>query len=104
VVGLGGTVLSRWWVGLVGGLAFLVAARRPRLRWATALAAPAMLAAAAAYVVVQQARNGYVQVLEWPSFFDRVNDVAWLAVVLLAAGALLEILDRRARGRDPGSG
>jgi hypothetical protein len=93
-VALGAAALSRWWVGVVVGAAFLLGARRPRLRWIGALTAPAALAVAAGYVVVQQARYGYAPVLEWPSFFDRVNALAWLAVLLLAADAVLEVLQR----------
>jgi hypothetical protein len=94
-VGVGAAALSQWWVGVVVGAAFLLGARRPRLRWATALAAPAAFAVAAGYVIVQQARHHYPSVLEWPSFFDRVNALAWLAVLLLAADAVLEVLQRR---------
>jgi arabinofuranan 3-O-arabinosyltransferase len=90
-------LLSRWWVGLVVGIAFVVGARLPRWRWIAALAAPAALVAAAGYVVVQQARNDYAQVLEWPTFFARVHSLAWLAVLLVAADALVDVLVRRRR-------
>ena len=79
-------VLSRWWVGIVVGGAFLLAARRPRLRVVTAFAAPAALAVVAVFVIVQQARHHYPSTLDWPANFDRVNAVAWLAVGFIAAG------------------
>ena len=100
-VALGAAALSRWWVGLVVGAAFLLAARWPRLRWITKLAAPAALAAVALYVVVQQARHHYPSVLEWPANFDRVNAVAWLAVLLLVSDAVLEVLQRFQARRHP---
>ena len=44
----------------------------------------------------------YPAVFEWPTFFDDVHTLAWLAVVLLAADALVEFLRarRRAAPRD----
>jgi len=75
---------------------------RPRRRWLLAVGAPAALAIAGAYVVVQQSRHLYPAVFEWPTFFDDVHTLAWLAVVLLAADALVEFLRarRRAAPRD----
>jgi hypothetical protein len=48
----------------------------------------------ALYVVAQQARHHYPSVLDWPANFDRVNAVAWLAVLLLVSDAVLEVLQR----------
>ncbi len=54
---------------------------------------------AALYVVVQQYRHDYVADLDWPGRFASVNDLAWLAVVLLLADVVIEVLRRRASER-----
>ncbi len=93
------------WVGLVAGGATLAVLLRPRLRWLLTFGAPAALAVAGAYVVIQQSRHVYPSVFEWPTFFDGVHAVAWLAVVLLAADAVVELVrSRRLDGRTDGDG
>jgi hypothetical protein len=43
-------------------------------------------------------------VFEWPTFFERVHVLGWLAVGLLAADALVEVVrTRRRRASDPPS-
>jgi len=108
-VTLAAALLVTPWVGLVAGAALFVALVRPRLRWLLAIGAPVALAIAGAYVVIQQWRHMYPPVFEWPTFFDDVHAVAWLAVVLLAADALVEFLRARRRAGasstgDPRSG
>jgi hypothetical protein len=71
----------------------------PRTRFLVSLGAPAALAVAALYVVVQQYRHDYVADLDWPGRFTSVNDLAWLAVVLLLADVVIEVLRRRAGER-----
>ena len=46
--------------------------------------------------------DDYVADLDWPGRFTSVNDVAWLAVVLLLADVVIEVIRRRAgeRARD----
>jgi hypothetical protein len=57
------------------------------------------LAIAAGYVVVQQARHGYPTISSWPSQFDAVTGVTWLALWLLAADVVVRWVRDRA-GRD----
>ena len=45
---------------------------------------------AALYVVVQQYRYDYVADLDWPGRFTSINNLAWLAVVLLLADVVVE--------------
>jgi arabinofuranan 3-O-arabinosyltransferase len=91
------------WVGLVVGGATLAVLLRPRLRWLLTIGAPTALAVAGGYVFVQQWRHMYPSVFEWPTFFDGVHAVAWLAVVLLAADAVVELIrSRRLDGRTDG--
>lgn len=66
------------------------------------LGAPSALVLCALYVVVQQHRYDYVSDLDWPSRFSRVNDLAWLAVLLLFTDVLVQWARRRATR--PGTG
>jgi len=65
-----------------------------------AIGAPLALGIAGLYVLVEQTLNEYPPVFEWPTFFDRVQVLGWLAVALLAADALVEVV--RTRRRRPG--
>jgi len=52
------------------------------------------------YILVQQYRHHFAPRFEWPTFFGRVNQLAWLAVLALAADVIIEIvLERRRRSR-----
>ncbi len=48
--------------------------------------------------MVQQYRYDYPPDLDWPGHFQRINNLAWLAVILLLADVVVEALRRRARG------
>ena len=61
---------------------------------------PVALAACGLYIAIQQHRHRFAARFEWPTFFARVNQLAWLAVVALAADVVIEIADRRRRARD----
>jgi hypothetical protein len=97
-VAIASSLLVTWWMGLVVGAVTLAVLLRPPLRWLLTVGAPAALAAAGAYVVVQQTRHLYPAVFEWPTFFDAVHVVALLAVLLLAADAVVELVRSRRRG------
>jgi arabinofuranan 3-O-arabinosyltransferase len=86
--------------GLLVALLALAALLRPRWRAALAIGAPAALGLAGLYVLVEQMRHRYPPVFEWPTFFDRVHVLGWLAVVFLAADALVEVVRTRRRTRD----
>jgi arabinofuranan 3-O-arabinosyltransferase len=100
VAGLAGAVLARWWVGLLAGVLTAAALLRPRARVLLALGAPAALALAALYVIVQQYRHRYAPDFFWLTHFDRVQTIAWLAVILLACDALVEVVRTRTASRD----
>jgi hypothetical protein len=91
VAGIG----SRPWIGLVVGAAVLAALVVPRARALLTIGAAGVFAGAAAYVVVQQARHGYPTIASWPSQFDAVADLTWLALWLLGADVVVELV----RGR-----
>jgi hypothetical protein len=90
-----GALLSAWWVGLLAGALVVLVALRPRLRALLTIGAPLALALCAAYVIVQQHRHHYPPDLDWPPQFTRINEIAWLAVILLVADVVVEWLRRR---------
>jgi arabinofuranan 3-O-arabinosyltransferase len=65
-----------------------------------AVGAPVALALAAGFIVIEQIRQGYPAVFQWPTFFERVHIVGWLAVVLLAADVVVEQARQRAAPAD----
>ena len=104
IAGLAGAVLARWWVGLLAGVLTAVVLFRPRTRALLALGVPAALALAALYVTVQQYRHRYAPDFFWLTHFDRVQEIAWLAVILLACDALVEVVRTRSRAREVANG
>jgi hypothetical protein len=98
-------VLTNPLPGLLVGLLVPAALVRPRLRVVLAIGAPVALGLAGLYVL-EQTLNEYPPVFEWPTFFDRVHVLGWLAVALIAADALVEVVRTRRRrpGEPPPSG
>ena len=92
-------VASRPWIGLVVAAATLAALLAPRARIVLTAGSVVAFALAAAYVVVQQARHGYPTIAGWPSQFDAVADLSWLAVWLLGADVVVEQLRDRVASR-----
>ena len=88
-------LLAAPWVGVVVGAATLVALLHPRGRAVLSIGAPLALVAAGAFVTIQQARHGYPAVFEWPTYFDDVHVIGWLAVLLLGADALCDVVRSR---------
>ena len=88
-------LVSRWWIGILAGVGVVAVLLRPRLRGILSIGAPIALAAVGAYVAIAQFRNDYIAEFVWPEHFGRVNDLAWLAVVLLACDAVVEVLRTR---------
>ena len=82
-------------IGALVGSATLAAMLRSRLRWLLSIGAPVALAVAGGYVIVQQTRNHYPAVFEWPTYFESIHAVAWLAVMLLVADAVGEVVRSR---------
>ena len=54
----------------------------------------AAIALAALYTAVQQLRYHYLAQFEWPTRFHAAHTLAWWAVLLLAADALVELVRR----------
>ena len=99
--GLAAAVLIKPLAGLLVGLLVLAALVRPRWRVVLAVGAPVALGVAGLYVLVEQTLEKYPPVFEWPTFFDRVHVLGWLAVAFVAADALVEVVrTRRRRGAE----
>ena len=64
---------------------------RPLMGWA----APAVMAACAAYMVTEQAGHGFLSNIDWPGQFPVANTLGWAAVLLLAGDALVEAVRQR---------
>jgi len=48
-------------------------------------------------VFIEQWRYKYPSIFTWPTFFDAVHVVGWLAVILLTVDAVVEFLRTRQR-------
>ncbi|HEV7523930.1 MAG TPA: hypothetical protein VGP92_03145, partial [Acidimicrobiia bacterium] len=99
--GLVGALVVAPWVGVLTAAVTLVVVLRPKLRAIVMTAPAALLALCGLYVVVQQYRYRYPSVLEWPTLFPHARTLAWIAVVLLMADAVVEILLAHKRGPGP---
>jgi len=95
VLGLVGALVAAPWVGLVVAAATVGSLLDRRLRAATRIAAFGVLVVAAGYVVAQELVQGYPAAFDWPQRFLRVNELPWLALLLLAASVVVDlVLDR----------
>jgi hypothetical protein len=94
-----GAVLQPWAAPILAA-ATLAALWWPRARALLRLFPALAIALCGLYILVQQYRHHFAPRFEWPTFFGRVNQLAWLAVLALAADAIIEIvLERRRRSR-----
>jgi hypothetical protein len=94
---LAGLAVAPWVGVLVAAVAALVVTR-PRVRPWVMLAPAALLALCGVYMAYEQYHYIYPSVFEWPTLFPRARTLAWIAVVLLAADAVIEILRARFDG------
>jgi len=95
VCGLLAALVVAPWVGVLVAAVIAVVVVWPRLRAVVMVAPAALLALCAFYIVVEQYRYRYPSVFEWPTVFPHARTLAWIAVVLLAADAVTEILRAR---------
>jgi arabinofuranan 3-O-arabinosyltransferase len=93
----GGVV--RPWVGILVGVLTAIVLVRPRFRLLLTAAPPTLLAASALYIMAKQWHVKYPPFFEWPTFFEAVHILGWLAVVLIAADAWVEVLRTRPRSK-----
>jgi hypothetical protein len=80
------------WAAPVVGLAVAVVLLRPTLRVILTIGAVACVAISGLYVTQLEVRYHFPAGADWPSNFSSVTWVAWLAVALLVADAVIEYL------------
>ncbi len=99
-VGLFAGLFVQPWAGPILAAATVAAIWWPRARAGLRLFPPFALALCGLYIAVQQQRHHFAAHFEWPTFFGRVNQLAWLAVVVLGADVAIEVVDRLRHGWD----
>jgi hypothetical protein len=82
------------WVGIIVGFATLALTQRARTRAVVVALPAALLALGGVYIVVEQVQHRWPSVFEWPTLFPYARTPAWIAVVLLAADAIVEVVRR----------
>jgi hypothetical protein len=100
VVGL----VAGWLAAVVTAAAVLVCCRERRARSVLALGAPLWLALAAAWVLIRQWHSKPTAAGEWPSEFEVIHPVGWLAVAFLLATLLVDHAWAKAGQRVGGPG
>lgn len=96
-----------WWqiLSVVPYTALVIwAMRRPDARGLLGVAAAGCLFASASFYVIQQFRHRFPPDFVWPQLFDRVHLVGLMAIFLLAAEAVRELVVRRWRPRTSADG
>ncbi len=101
-VGLVAGVFVKPAAGLLLGLTALWALVSSRARSLLTVGSVALIGLTGLYVVVQQFRYRYPPEFEWPTFFPIGNTLVWIAIVLLTADVVVELV-RRGRPRESGS-
>jgi hypothetical protein len=93
--GLASSLVAGVPTGLLVAAAVLVVLTRPSARVLLGIGSVVALALAGLYTTVQQFRYDYLPQFEWPTRFHRAHVIAWLAVCLLAADALVDFVRHR---------
>jgi hypothetical protein len=93
--GLGAAIASSPAVGLIVAAAALVGVVFGRGTLLTRFGPAAAVLALGTAVVVQQIWYHYFPTLQWPSNFTGTNALGWLAVTLLAASVVVDLVRAR---------
>ena len=87
--------VSRWWIGLLAGLAVLLAcSARRHARWSPGVLALSCIGLMSAYVVVLQARYGGPHDGAWPGLWGKAHLLGWGALAMVVAELVIELRDR----------
>jgi len=98
--GLAGAITAPIAAPIIAG-AVLIGGMIPWSRLLFVLAPVGLLAATGYYMVDQQIRHRYVSNIGWPAVFPVANTFAWMAVVALLAGAVVEVARWRPWSDEP---
>ena len=94
--------LTRPWIGLLAGVATLLAVWVRRGRLLSGLFLLGSVGAAGAYVLIQQVRFDIPPGGHWPGLFGTAHVLGWIGLSLLVAETVLSLVeDRRARHAPP---
>jgi len=87
--------VSRWWIGLLAGLAVLLACSvRRHARWLPGVLTLTCIGLMSAYVVVLQARYGGPHDGAWPGLWGKAHLLGWGALAMVVAELVIELRDR----------
>jgi hypothetical protein len=92
------------WIGVLVGVIVAAALRWRAVRLFLAVAPAFLLAGAGLYIAFAQIRYQTPPIFEWPTVFPRARTMAWLALVLLGAAVVVDLVRRRGfsrTGNDP---
>jgi hypothetical protein len=96
-----GSLLIRPWCGIITGGATLLVLLRPRFRAVLSLLPFLFLGLCGLYAAASQYHYHVGPIFEWPTQLWRVRTLGWLAVVLFACDAMVEIVRTHRRARAP---
>jgi arabinofuranan 3-O-arabinosyltransferase len=80
------------WAGLALAAVSALALRMPRARPLLTVGSPALLLISAAYIIAKQVRDRLPTGFDWPTYFERVHQLAWAAVALLVLDVVIDRL------------
>jgi hypothetical protein len=93
---VGAAIVPKAPIGLFIGLLVLVALIVPRGRGALAVLVPGLCAGAVLYVLFEQATKHFISA-GWTNHFEAASVAVWVAVALLAADVVVELVRRPRR-------
>jgi len=80
------------WAGLALSAVSALALRMPRARPLLTVGSPALLLLSAAYITAKEVRDRLPTGFDWPTYFERVHQIAWAAVALLVLDVVIDRL------------
>ena len=93
-------VIAAPWIGVLVGVVVAAALRWRVVRLFLAIAPAFLLASAGLYIAFAQHRYRTPPIFEWPTVFPRARTMAWLALVLLGAAVVVDLVRRRGLRRN----
>ncbi|MDG1367254.1 MAG: alpha-(1-_3)-arabinofuranosyltransferase family protein [Acidimicrobiales bacterium] len=88
--------VSRWWIGLLAGVAaFVACSQRREARWLLGVVAVACVGLMSGYVFALQARYGGPHDGAWPGLWGKAHLLGWGALAMVVAELVIELRDQR---------
>ena len=92
IAGLLGALVVAPWVGALVAIVVALVLWRPSWRFVVMAVPATLLGICGLYIAIEQYRYNYPSVFEWPTVFPRARTLAWIAVMLLVADVVVEVL------------